>query len=264
RFWPFYEPRTQEDFLFPGIAALGAIAAALLLRRTRALTRPLVFYAAAAGLFAWMAAGPAAEPWSLATLWHPYGWIGWLPGYSGLRVPERFFMLTTLCLAVAAGLAVAALADTRRRAIGVSAIVCAMAFIDGWTIPMPLGAPPRPFGVPAIAGARVLELPLHDDNINVGAMYRGMLHGLPVVNGYAGYVPPHAVVLEWALTRQDPSALTELRRGHPLYVSVAYEPNAQPSTAFMDAQHDARLIGVTGAGRLYLMPPAPLPRQVAL
>src|SRR5262249_43871850 len=163
-----------------------------------------------------------------------------------------------------AGLAVAALADTRRRAIGVSAIVCAMAFIDGWTIPMPLGAPPRPFGVPAIAGARVLELPLHDDNINVGAMYRGMLHGLPVVNGYAGYVPPHAVVLEWALTRQDPSALTELRRGHPLYVSVAYEPNAQPSTAFLDAQHHARLIGVTGAGRLYLMPPAPFPRQVAL
>jgi hypothetical protein len=23
RFWPFYEPRTQEDFLFPGVAAIG-------------------------------------------------------------------------------------------------------------------------------------------------------------------------------------------------------------------------------------------------
>ena len=40
----------------------------------------------------------------LTSLWHAYDWIGWLPGYSGLRVPERFFMLATLCLAIAAGL----------------------------------------------------------------------------------------------------------------------------------------------------------------
>ena len=34
--------------------------------------------------------------------------------------------------------------------------------------------------------------------------------------------------------------------------------------AFMDAQNDARMIGVTGAGRLYLMPAAPFPRQVTI
>lgn len=264
RFWPFHEPRTQEDFLFPGLASLGVVAAALIFRRRRALTRPFVFYAGAAALFAWLAAGPSTTQWSLATLWHAYDWIGWLPGYSGLRVPARFFMLTTLCLAVAAGLGVAALSSTRRQALAIAAIVCAAAFVDGWIVPMPLGVPPRPFGVPVTAGARVLELPLTDDNVNVSAMYRGILHGLPVVNGYAGYIPPHAVVIEWALYRHDPSVLTELRRGRPLYVAVANNPDAEPWTVFMDAQNDARLIGVTGAGRLYLMPPAPFPRQVAV
>jgi hypothetical protein len=263
RFWPFYEPRTQEDFLFPGLAAAGAIAAALLVRRTRVLTRAFVFYIAAGALFAWMAAGPSTEQWSAATLWHAYDWIGWLPGYAGLRVPARFFMLTTLCLAIAAGIGVAALGGTRRRT-AVAAIVCAAAFIDGWIVPMPLGAPPRPFGVPIVNGARVLELPVEDDTVNIAAMYRGMLHGLPVVNGYAGYVPPHAGVLQWALQRRDPSALTELRRGHPLYVAVANTYGSQPWTAFMDAQNDAQMIGVTGAGRLYLMPAAPFPRQVTL
>jgi hypothetical protein len=263
RFWPYHEPRTQEDFLFPGLASLGVIAVALLLRPRRAMTRAFLFYVGAAAFLAWMAAGPSPQQWSLATLWHAYDWIGWLPGYSGLRVPARFFMLTTLCLAIAAGLGVAALADTRRRTIGVTAMVCAAAFVDGWIVAMPLGAPPRPFGVETVAGARVLELPLDDDNVNVAAMYRGMLHGRPVVNGYAGYVPPHTVVLDWALKRHDPSALTELRRGHPLYVAVANNPDTQPWTAFMDAQNDARMIGVTGAGRLYLLPPAPFPPQVA-
>jgi hypothetical protein len=107
----------------------------------------------------------------------------------------------------------------------------------------------------------VLELPMTDDNVNVAAMYRGTLHGMPVINGYAGYVPPHAVVIDWALRRHDPSILTELRRGHPLYVAVANGIEAPAWTAFMDRQHDVELLGVTGAGRLYLLPPAGYPRQ---
>jgi len=264
RFWPFHEPRTQEDFLFPGLAPLGIVVAALLLRRSRMMTRPFLFYMGAALLFAWMAAGPSDRQWSLASFWHVYDWIGWLPGYSGLRVPARFFMLTTLCLAIAAGLAVASLATAKARTMAVAALVLAAAFVDGWIVAMPLGAPPRPFGIDVAKNARVLELPLDDDNVNIAAMYRGTLHGLPVVNGYAGYVPPHTVVLDWALKRHDPSALMELRRGHPLYVAIANNSDAHLWTAFMDAQNDARMIGVTGAGRLYLMPPAPFPRQVTL
>ncbi len=264
RFWPFHEPRTQEDFLFPGIAPLMAIAAALLIGRRRAIGRPFLFYSAAAVFFTWMAAGPSAQQWSAASLWHAYDLVAWLPGYSGLRVPARFFMLSTLCLAIAAGLAVAAIGSGRRRTVAAAIVVCAMAFVDGWIVAMPLGAPPRPFGVAVAAGAHVLELPMEDDNVNVAAMYRQTLHGLPVVNGYAGYVPPTAVIIELALQRRDPSILTELRRGHPLYVVVANHASSPEWTAFMDAQHEAQMLGVSGAGRLYFMPAAAYPRQVTL
>jgi hypothetical protein len=264
RFWPFHEPRTQEDFLFPGLAPLAAIAVALLLRKRLVATRGFIFYLGAALVFAWLSAGPSAEQWSLATLWHAYDWVAWLPGYAGLRVPARFFMLSTLCLAVAAGIAVAALAAARRRTWAVAAAACAMAFVDGWIVPLPLGAPPRPFGVPIVAGARVLELPVDDDAVNIAAMYRETLHGLPVVNGYAGYVPPTATVIDWALSRRDPSILTELRRGHPLYVVVANHRSSEQWTAFMDAQNEAQMVGVSGAGRLYLMPASPFPKQVTI
>jgi len=173
-------------------------------------------------------------------------------------------MFTTLCLAVAAGMAVASLATTRRRAIAVTAIVALLAFGDGWIEPMPLGVPPRPFGTPLVAGAHVLELPVDDAFVNVTAMYRAMQHGRPVVNGYAGYVPPQMDLVEWALSRRDPSILTELRRGHPLYVVVANESSAATWTTFMDAQNEAQMIGVSGAGRLYFMPAAPFRPQITL
>jgi hypothetical protein len=264
RFWRSYEPRTQEDFLFPGITSLAVIAAALIIARRRTLTRPFVFYAGAALMFAWLSGGPSPEQWSMGSLTHAYDWVAWLPGFAGLRVPARFFMLATLCLAIAAGLAVASLSGGRRRTLAIAALVSVLALVDGWIVAMPLGAPPRPFGVAATPGAHVLELPVDDDNVNVAAMYRETLHGMPVVNGYAGYVPPQASVIEWALRRRDPSVLTELRRGHPLYVVVANHPSSPAWTAFMDAQNDARMLGISGAGRLYLMPASPFPPQVTI
>jgi hypothetical protein len=87
---------------------------------------------------------------------------------------------------------------------------------------------------------------------------------LLVINGYAGYIPPYAGIVEWALGRRDPSVLTELRRGHPLYVVVANGPDATPWVEFMDAQNDTRMLGVSSAGRLYEMPPAAFARQIAV
>ena len=95
----------------------------------------------------------------------------------------------------------------------------------------------------------------------VFAMYRSMSHRLPVVNGYAGYVPSSADVIEWGLRRRDPSILTELRRGHPLYVIVAPTEQADQWTAFMDAQ-TAQFTGIQAGGRVYLMPPAPYAAEV--
>jgi hypothetical protein len=264
--WPSRQVVTQEDYLFPGLTVLVLIAAGILFCRWRGVgARRFIFYTASAVLMAWMAFGPAAEQWSSETLWRAYGWIAWLPGFSGLRVPARFFMLTTLCLAVAAGLAMAALATTYPKRQRILAAVAAVGLLaDGWISAMPLGAPPRPFGSPLGREGRVLELPVTDDNVNIAAIYRGILHGLPVVNGYAGYVPPHAAIIDWALRRRDPSILTELRRGQPLYVAVANHVEAPQWTAFIEAQHEATLLGVSGGGRLYRLSPAAYPRQVTV
>ncbi len=268
RFWPKREAMTQEDFLFPGIAIVLIVVAAIpiALRRDAVISRRvLAFYLAAALLMTWMAFGPSVEQVSVATLWHAYAWIAWLPGFSGLRVPERFFMLTTLCLAVAAGITISGIARAyprHGRWVGAVAVLGLLA--DGWIVAMPLGAPPGPFGVAISRNGRVLELPITDDNVNVRAIYRGMMHRLPVVNGYTGYVPPHANIIEWALRRKDPSVLTELRRGHPLYIAVANGPEAPEWTAFMDAQNDATMMGVSAGGRLYSLPAASYPRQITV
>ncbi|HUR58404.1 MAG TPA: hypothetical protein VM029_11880, partial [Opitutaceae bacterium] len=116
RFWGTTPTATTEEFLFPGLTTIGLVAAAWIacLRRhpeedvTRA---QLAFYTCAALLMWALAFGPA-PPESFAWL-RPYTLLGWFPGYGALRVPARFAMLATLCIAVAAGLAFARLVPRR-------------------------------------------------------------------------------------------------------------------------------------------------------
>ncbi len=230
RFWHTAEPSTTEDYLFPGVTmVLLVVCGAIAARRDRRFG----FYAGAAILMALLCAGPAQHARDL--LWHPYTLLMWLPGYSGLRVPSRFFMLAVLCLAVAAGLAFDAIdkrltgltasgepaAVKKTRPATVRAAFAVVVFgglvVDGAIAGMPIGPPPPRLNVSEV-GARVLALPFEDGRVSVAAMYQSMAHRMPVVNGYSGYIPPHAYVIQWALHRADPTVLTELRRGHPLYV----------------------------------------------
>src|ERR671920_2299512 len=106
------------------------------------------------------------------------------------------------------------------------------------------------------------ELPFGDIYVHIRAMYRSITHRMPVANGYAGYIPPTADVIEWALRRHDPSILTALRRGRPLYVVVDPSGDAESWTRFMEAQPGAELRGVSAEGRIYRMPPAPVAPEV--
>ena len=261
RFWRTPAATTTEHYLFPGITALALTLAGFAVARH---DRRFQFYALAAVLMTALAMGPASTPLSAELLWHPYTLLAWLPGFSGLRVPARFYMLAVLCLAVAAGLAFDALARRlrgRRAVAAVAVVVFAGLAFDGMIAGMPLGVPPGQL-VLRDRNARILSLPFEDGRVSVFAMYQSMRHRLPVVNGYAGYVPPHADVIEWGLRRRDPTVLTELRRGHPLYVLVAPTDQAVTWTAFMDAQPAAEFLGVEGGGRLYRMAPAAYASEV--
>ena len=64
-----------------------------------------------------------------------------LPGFSSLRVPGRFWLVATICLAVVAGLAVQALL---RRRVGMARVVLVTALSlgvlsDGWEMHLPFG-----------------------------------------------------------------------------------------------------------------------------
>jgi hypothetical protein len=256
RFWHTPPPATAEQYLFPGVTApVLVIVGALFGWRDRR----FLFYVCAALFMTLLSAGPAPEH-SMAALWRPYTWLMWLPGFGGVRVPARFFMLTALCLAVAAALAFDAIRDrlprlTRMRGAFTFAVFAGLA-LDGAIAGMPLGVPPPRLMVQE-AGARLLVLPFEDGRVSVAAMYQSMSHHLPVVNGYAGYVPAHATVLEWALHRADATVLTELRRGHPLYVMVASGESEPTWSAFMNSLPDAQPLGIQGGGALYRMPATP-------
>jgi hypothetical protein len=261
RFWPTTPTATTEGFLFPGIASIALVAAASVAAvRRRPRQTPagvaLGFYAGAA-LLMWVLAFGPAPPGGGAIAWlRPYTALAWLPGFSGLRVPARFAMLATLCIAVASGLAFAQLAPagrSRRRVF--TALVIAALVVDGWMLPVPLVSPPARVVLPDAPGAVVLEMPLNDGAVDTAAMYRSMTHRRPLVNGYSGYAPPHYAILSLALRRGDPTVVTELARGRPLIIIV--------NPAYDAGGHYRRLVerlpgidarGGSNAGMIYVLP----------
>ena len=210
----------------------------------------------AAIITAWLCFGPADTPSSIATLWHPYEWLMWLPGFGGLRVPARFYLLTTLCLSIAGGLALAHLAArfTHKRILG--CLVFAGLAFDGAIAGMPLVVPPGRLAY-VERGGRLLSLPFEDLRWTIRAMYQSMPDRLTVVNGYAGYVPPHVDVIGWALARHDQTILTELRRGRPLYVVVAASEDTGEWKAFIESQPGVERLGISGGGLVFKLAPAP-------
>ena len=251
RFWHTAEPRTTEQYLFPGATAVVLLLCGLVVARR---DRRFQFYAGAALIMAALSFGPAHDASGLAVLWHPYSWLTWLPGFGGLRVPSRMYMLAILCLAVAAGIAFAHLRPRVPYPRVLFGVVLAGLTFDGAIAGMPLGFPPGAMALPE-RNARVIVLPYEDGRQTVFAMYRSMSHRLPVINGYAGYIPSAADVIEWALRRRDPTILTELRRGRPLYVIVAPTEHAQSWSTFMDSagravhRHPVGRAGISDAAR---------------
>jgi hypothetical protein len=272
KFWPPADAATQEGFLFPGITVIalvvaGMVAFAVRGRASSALKdrSPAVFYAAAAILLWWLCLGPARHPSLEAAFFRPYTLLTFLPGFDGLRVPARFALLAVLCVSVAASIAAVRLAP-RSRAVGavLAVIVCGGLIMDGWIEELPLTAPPPRAFLTTPENAVVIELPASLDKVATAAMYRSILHGRPLVNGYSGHTPPHYGVLEWFTDLGDPGVLRHFARGRPLVVVVnrIFDQGGDIRRLVEDA--GGVLQAESGVGPVFHIPPQPALRVPVL
>jgi hypothetical protein len=195
------------------VAVLLAAAALVLHPSVRQAWRrrsPLVFYALATVAMWIFSLGPSPTLMNEPLIYKaPYAWLMLVPGVDGVRVPARFWVLATLCLAVAAALAVAHVTSRwPRLRTWFPALVCVLVVLEAWPKPIRVLERPasRPSHTPAVAR---LELPVNPTHDSI-TLYRATEHRRPVVNGYSGYFAPHYWALQYMLERRDPAVLARL------------------------------------------------------
>ncbi len=281
KFWREGPAHTYEQYLFTGVTVVLLALAGLgllFVGKTRgpltARRAPILFYALATLLMWMLALGPGGNGQDAMSPYRPYSWLLWLPGFNGLRVSSRFAMLGTLCLAMAASLAVAHLSKltvwSDRRAGGwagrwralAGIVVVAGLLVDGMTRPVPVATPPGKSILPGPQHAPVIELPVDSTDVSVQAMYRSIFHGHPLVNGYSGHFPPHYNILSLSLARLDSTGLFYLARRRPLVIIVNDEFDQSRSyKGMVEGLPGIQRHGVTGAGSVFLLPAQAAPRE---
>lgn len=226
------------------------------------LTSSVIGFYAVAGFVMWLLSlGPAPTLMGNPILYRgPYALLMHLPGFNSLRVPARFWMTVTLCLAVIGGMVFARLTEKLgRMRLAAAAIVAFGVLADTWMAAMPLAAAPKPFAALGCAGAAtgpIAELPLGHTYLDVAAMYRQMSHRRPLVNGYSGYFPPHYAALRFGLMLRDQDVLTQLAARGVTDFIVDREPDPDGRWDQYVASHpQAALVCTEGKQSLFRVAP---------
>ena len=246
------------------VCVLLLVAAALMHPAFRAAWQrrsPLAFYLPAAAAMWVLSLGPDPTLMNKPVLYKaPYAWLMMLPGADGVRVPARFWLLATLCLAVTAGLALSRLATRWPTASRTLAAAAGLAIlIDAWPQAMALERPPdeRPNHADAVAR---LDLPFDPGLV---PLYYATRHHRPIFNGYSGYFAPHYVVLMDLLDRRDHAVLTRLAEVGPIEVVVDHAQDPQGEwRKFVSSHPQAERVYSDAAYSSYRIAQSP-PRQAA-
>jgi hypothetical protein len=261
-----WTPRLADLAYLPsGLGLLLAVAAAGAIWRPWSAPSAVGFYVVGA-LVSWVLAwGPKPSAWGEPLLPQgPYEWLMWLPGMDGLRVPARFWMMTALCLSVAAGFAAAVLVRRSSRAAVAALVSVAGAGLlaDGWaTIPAAtlLPSPPRP---EALRGQVVMTLPVGVvRDFDIAAQYAAVVGGWRSVNGYSGYEPPHYELLRRTSDANNPAVLAPFVSRGDLHVIVA--EGAASLRRMVEEQPGSVAVAAGPGWRQYRIPRQgkPQPRQ---
>ena len=253
--WGWLQPAVSaESQQFPGLTVL-ALTLLLLAARKRGQPqfpateklwlspfswRVISFYVVA-GLLMWaLSLGPEPRVAGKSLgIPGPYAALAMLPGFDGMRVPARFWMMTVLCLSVVSSIAVAWVQNRRTRRIVAAAAVAGL-LIDAW---------PRTFTVVAAPAMRVtttnaatrLGLPLRETETET--MFGAIVQARPVFNGYSGYAAPQHAALRELLERRDPRILARLAATDAVEIVVESAGDPDGSwNAFVQRQPGARRV----------------------
>jgi hypothetical protein len=185
---------------------------------------PLPFYALAAFAMWVFALGPDPEFFGRRALYQaPYGWLMRLPGFDGLRVPARFWMMTLICLSMLSALAINRLTGRARRVVATLAVIGLA--LDGWPKAFVVRAGPDHRATPPGVVARV-DLPMDMDH-DALALYQQTLDGVPLFNGFSGYSAPHQYAMQSLLNGYDPRILRALTARGSLGVVIDHGADPQ-------------------------------------
>jgi hypothetical protein len=202
------------------LALVAALAVMATLPRVRAAFHRrsvLQFYLLTAFAMWLFALGPDPTVMERRALYQaPYGWLMRLPGFDGLRVPARFWMMTLACLSVVGALAVHRLSGRARQVV--VALAVAGLLIDGWPRRFMVFAPPPLRPSPSGVIAR-LDLPISDE-ANAIALYQQMFDPVPLYNGFSGYAAPHYYAMRASIEEGDQGVLQLLAARGPLGVVI--------------------------------------------
>ena len=142
----------------------------------------------------------------------PYAWLMQAPGFDSARVPALFSCVQIVCLAVIAAFAITRIWPvSTRRSLMATVLIAAAIVLDGWMAVPVVTVPPALAA--EVHADLVIELPTRGVMEDVAAMYRGISHARPVMNGYSGWMPPHYLQLQKDLRNNCVKSLEAVRDG---------------------------------------------------
>ena len=215
--------RADKPLTLALFAALGLMSTLPQLRAAFHRRSILAFYLLAAFAMWVFALGPDPTVMDQRALYQaPYGWLMRLPGFDGVRVPARFWVMALACLSVVGALAADRFSGRARRVLVTIAV--AGLLLDGWPRVFPVQAAPEIRPSPSGSTLR-LDLPMTDDT-DAQALYQQMFDHVPLVNGFSGYPTPHYYALRTMLKESDPRILPILAARGPLGVVIDHAGDA--------------------------------------
>jgi len=245
---------SSESEQFPGLTILALAGVAIAMALTRRANRGHVLFYTCAAILMWaLSLGP--EPRLLGVpigIPGPYAALTSLPGFDGMRVPARLWMVAVICLSACAAIAVAAVASPRaQRWIAAAATIALL--LDGWPRALAMLEVP-PMRVTKAGPMARLGLPMGETETLT--MYGAIAQQRAVFNGYSGYTAPQHPALLDLLEARDPRILPRLAATRPVEILVEHATDPSGTwRAWMDGTPGATRVDAGDGWTSYTIGP---------